>query len=181
MPSPDAASPGAEGDRPLRAASASRARGEVHAVPAEIADKVLESSVERKFEGVSAQKLFEAFRTHVWTEGGGLGPSSWTKIAELGDENGEGQVRMVPTGVREEILKIEDGSWIMYTAGSWWFPVVWHRGLVEFVDLDNGGSLLRWSVEYVPKHGVVGVGTVTGLVKMCFPYMLAILDRRLRA
>jgi len=96
------------------------------------------------------------FLSELWVAGAGFGPRP--VIEEAGDAHGLACTRRIggARGVRERITATDPPRWLEYrvTNPSWTtFPVDHHRGTVAFAATEDGGTEVRWRVEFVPKRG----------------------------
>lgn len=124
---------------------------------------------------------WSCFLTELWALGAGFGPRP--VVEEPGDAHGTGWTRRIGVGaqgVRERIVATEHPNRLEYRVmnPSWrTFPVDHHVGTVAFAATDDGGTAVRWRVDFVPKRGagiVVGVATrfvigryLTALARAC--------------
>jgi hypothetical protein len=105
----------------------------------------------------SPEAAWASFLEHLWVEGAGLGPRP--VVEDAGDAHGIGSTRRIGVGgrgVRERIVAGEHPLRLEYRVvnPSWTtYPVDHHRGTVAFEALEEGGTEVRWRVEYVPKRG----------------------------
>jgi hypothetical protein len=104
----------------------------------------------------SRKTTWTCFREHLWIGGAGIGPRP--VVEEAGDGHGIGCTRRIGVGgrgVRERIVAGEYPRRLEYRVvnPSWTtYPVDHHRGTVAFGALEDGGTEVRWRVEFVPKR-----------------------------
>ena len=112
------------------------------------------------------EATWACFLDELWLRGAGFGPRP--VIEEPGDVHGSGCTRRIGPGARgvlERIVATDHPDRLEYRVmnPAWrTFPVDHHRGTVAFAALPDGGTEVRWRVEYVPKRGaglVVAVAT----------------------
>lgn len=117
----------------------------------------------------SPDVTWSCFLAALWLAGAGFGPRP--VIEEAGDAHGTGCTRRIGVGgrgVRERITATDHPHHLEYRVvnPSWTtFPVDHHLGTVDFTASADGGTEVRWRVEFVAKRGAAPfVAVATRLV-----------------
>lgn len=118
-----------------------------------------------------SRTVWKYFIEELWLKGAGLTPG--LIVEEVGDETGNGATRWVPVigkyGIREKITFTRYPEYFCYQVldpSSSIFPVLYHRGRVDFIPWAEGKTRLVWSVEYTPIKGALPI------VNMVFRYTI---------
>lgn len=139
---------------------------------------------------LSPGDCFDAFLQEVWIGGGGLGPIRPKILVEGDPSTRKGCIRVVPGWIHEEILEASHGTFLEYHVRSGPFPVSYHRGRVEFTDLQatadaapestsQEGTLVTWSCSYTPLP-LMG-SSVSFVIRTSFRIMLQHLSKSAQA
>ena len=122
-----------------------------------MSDRRLRTLTWHRLVATSPDRTWACFLADLWVAGAGLGPRP--VIEEAGDAHGTGCTRRIGVGtrgVRERITATTYPHVLAYRVinPSWTtYPVEHHMGTVTFEATRDGGTQVRWRVEFVPKRG----------------------------